>query len=174
MSSSFTAQCPGIAHTFIVLVESIGSLQHMPILALFRSILVRTVISHCRRISMLTGRPASRLAHLRSHSSDNAGVVLSHAPTAPEYTVPLHFSACSCWSAWDSLCQSLGLDALDVTNSSIREAATLPLVHEQGGCANGPLQPNGCREAGARVRYNAFLGHERSCSPPTVSAASRS
>ena len=38
----------------------------------------------------------------------------------------------------------------------------MPLVHEQGGCANGPLQPNGCwpefvGRQGARVRYNAFL-----------------
>ena len=39
---------------------------------------------------MLTGRPASRRAHLRSHSGHNAGLALSHAPTAPEYTVPPH------------------------------------------------------------------------------------
>ena len=35
-------------------------------------------------------RPASRQAHLRSHSGRNAGVVFSHAPTAAECTVPPH------------------------------------------------------------------------------------
>ena len=39
---------------------------------------------------MLTGRAASFRAHLRSHSGLNAGIVLSHAPTAPEFTVPPH------------------------------------------------------------------------------------
>ena len=46
--------------------------------------------THFRRISMLTGRAASFRAHLRSHSGLNAGIVLSHAPTTPECTVPPH------------------------------------------------------------------------------------
>ena len=37
---------------------------------------------------MLSGRTATCQAHLRSHSGRNAGAALSHAPTAPEFTIP--------------------------------------------------------------------------------------
>ena len=40
---------------------------------------------------MLTSRPGSRRAHLRSHCGRNAGTSLSNARTAPDYTVPHHF-----------------------------------------------------------------------------------
>ena len=43
-----------------------------------------------RKTTMLTSQPASRRAHLRSHSGRNAGIALAHAPTAPEYTIPAH------------------------------------------------------------------------------------
>ena len=43
-----------------------------------------------RKNSMLTGRPASRQAHLRTHSGLNAGIVFAHAPTTAECTVPPH------------------------------------------------------------------------------------
>ena len=46
--------------------------------------------SFFRKTTMLTSRPASRRAHLRSHSGRNAGIALAHAPTAPEYTIPAH------------------------------------------------------------------------------------
>ena len=39
---------------------------------------------------MLAGRPASRRAHLRSFWPQRRRRVLSHAPTAQEYTVPPH------------------------------------------------------------------------------------
>ena len=41
-----------------------------------------------RKSSMLTGRPPSRQAHLRTHSGLNGGIVFAHAPTTPECTVP--------------------------------------------------------------------------------------
>ena len=129
--------------------------------------------AHYRRISMLTGRPASRRAHLCSHSGHIAGVTLSHAPTAPEYTVPPHLFRVLLLERLGPLCQSLRPAALGVTNSSIREAATLPLVHEQGGCANGPLQPNGCwPEFVGRQGHASGEGHERSCSWPKTCLAS--
>ena len=37
---------------------------------------------------MLTNRPVSRRAHLRSHSGRNAGIAFAHFPTAPEFTIP--------------------------------------------------------------------------------------
>ena len=45
--------------------------------------------THYRRFSMLIAA-SRRAAHLRSHSGHNVGIALSHAPTAPEYTVPPH------------------------------------------------------------------------------------
>ena len=39
---------------------------------------------------MLTNRPGSCQAHLRSHSGRNAGVAFAHAPTTAEYTIPPH------------------------------------------------------------------------------------
>ena len=43
-----------------------------------------------RKNSMLTGRPPSRQAHLRTHSGLNAGIVFAHAPTTSECTVHPH------------------------------------------------------------------------------------
>ena len=39
---------------------------------------------------MLTNRPGSCQAHLRSHSGRNAGVAFAHAPNTAEYTIPPH------------------------------------------------------------------------------------
>ena len=39
---------------------------------------------------MLTNRPGSCQAHLRSHSCRNAGVGFAHAPTTAEKTIPPH------------------------------------------------------------------------------------
>ena len=47
-----------------------------------------TLDTSFRKISMLTGRPPSRQAHLRMHSGLNAGIVFAHAPTTLECTVP--------------------------------------------------------------------------------------
>ena len=46
--------------------------------------------SHFRKNLMLTNRPGSCQAHLRSHSGRNAGVAFAHAPTTAEYTIPPH------------------------------------------------------------------------------------
>ena len=111
---------------------------------------------------MLSVRPAAVRAHLRSHSSPNAGAVLAHAPTAPEYAIPSH-----------------------LFRVIVLERLQLPLLFAQATCSGcqAPLDPHGrhrascprtgrvkeragpvervmartCREAGARVRFNAFL-----------------
>ena len=118
--------------------------------------------THYRRISMLTGRPASRRAHLRSHSGHNAGLALSHAPTAPEYTVPPHLFRVL-------LLERLGLP-LPVTEarcSGCHEPLDVQGHHLAACPRTGRLKKRAtptermlariCREAGARVRYNALL-----------------
>ena len=46
--------------------------------------------SSFRKTTMLTNRPASRRAHLRSHSGRNAGIALALCPPAPEFSIPPH------------------------------------------------------------------------------------
>ena len=48
-----------------------------------------TLDTSFRKSSMLTGRPPSHQAHLRTHSGLNAGIVFAHALTTLECTVPL-------------------------------------------------------------------------------------
>ena len=96
-----------------------------------------------RRISMLTGRPASRRAHLRSHSGQNAGIALSHAPTAPEYSVPPHLFRV-CWSGWPFHCQSPKRDAAGATNHLICRDTTSPLAQGRGDSRNVPLPLSAC------------------------------
>ena len=110
----------------------------------------------------LSGRPASCQAHLRSHSSHNAGMALSHAPTAPEFTIPPH------------LFQVLVLERLRLP--LLLTEATCEACHEpldalgrhRAACPNtGRLKKRAmpvermmarvCREAGARVKLNARL-----------------
>ena len=118
--------------------------------------------THFRRISMLTGRAASFRAHLRSHSGLNAGIVLSHAPTAPEYTVPPHLfrvillerlalplpvneARCDgCHEPLDTLGRHL---AACPRTGRLRKLAS-PIER---------MLARICREAGVRVRFNAFL-----------------
>ena len=98
---------------------------------------------------MLTIRPASRRAHLRSHSGHNAGVVLSHAPTAPEYIVPPNLFRVLL------LERLLPLPVTEARCTGCHE----PLDPRAPPCV--PLQPNGCaricREGGAHVRFNVYL-----------------
>ena len=103
---------------------------------------------------MLTGRPASRRAHLRSHSGHNAGIALSHAPTAPEYTVPPHLFRV--WSDWPFHCLSPGLDAAGATNFLICRDTTSPLAQGRGDSRNVPLPLSACwpESAGRRVRVS--------------------
>ena len=109
-----------------------------------------------------SGRFAACQAHLRSHSGCNAGLALAHAPTAREFTTPPH------------LFRMLLLERL-----------RLPLLLTEAACeaCHEPLDPLGwhraacphtgrlkkwatkvertlahiCREAGARVKFNALL-----------------
>ena len=111
---------------------------------------------------MLTGRAASFRAHLRSHSGLNAGIVLFHAPTAPEYTVPPH------------LFRVILLERLALplpVNEARCDACHEPLDtlgrHLAACPRTGRLRKRAspiermlariCREAGARVRFNASL-----------------
>ena len=122
-----------------------------------------SVLDSCyRKVSFLSGRSAACQAHLRSHSGCNAGLALAHASTAREFTIPPH------------LFRVLLLERL-----------RLPLLLTEATCeaCHGPLDPLGwhraacphtgrfkkratpvertlartCREAGARVKFNAFL-----------------
>ena len=97
---------------------------------------------------MLTGRPASRCVHLRSHSGHNAGLGLSHAPTAPEYTVPPHLFRVL-------LLERLGLP-LPVTKARC-SGCHEPLDVQGHHLAARNMLARICREAGARVRYNVLL-----------------
>ena len=111
---------------------------------------------------MLTNRTASRQAHLRSHSGRNAGVVFSHAPTTAEFTVPPH------------LFRVLLLERLqlpwpltEATYNGCHEPLD-PLGRHRAACTRtGRIKKRSsptervlarvCREAGARVKFNAFL-----------------
>ena len=105
--------------------------------------------THYRRISMLTGRPASRGAHLRSHSGHNVGVVLSHAQTAPEHTVPLHLFRMLLLEHWVSR----------IVRSEVSPPCRLSTNREvaQTATPTERMLARICREAGARVKYHAFL-----------------
>ena len=118
--------------------------------------------SRFRKMFMLSGRSATCQAHLRSHSGHNSGMALSHAPTSPEYTIPAH------------LFRVLLLERLRLP---------LPLTEARCTACHEPLDAWGrhraacphtgrlkkragpvervmariCREAGARVRFNAYL-----------------
>ena len=118
--------------------------------------------SHFREVSLLSGQTAARRAHLRSHSGWNAGAALAHAPTAREYTVAPH------------LFRVLLLERLQLplqVTEALCEGCHAPLdVHGRHRTAcprTGRLKKRATptertlarifREAGARVRYNAFL-----------------
>ena len=80
--------------------------------------------SSFRKTTMLTNRPASCRAHLRSHSGRNAGIALAHCPTAPEFTIPPHLFR--------------GMLLL------ILGGATEQRARAQGGYASGPHSPRRC------------------------------
>ena len=118
--------------------------------------------THFRRTSLLASHAAPDRAHLRSHSGRNAGSTFSGAPTAREFTVaahqfrtlllerlrlPLPLTEASCEG-----CGSV-LDALG------RHRASCPVTGRLRIRA-GPVERTLARifrEAGARVRFNAFL-----------------
>ena len=115
-----------------------------------------------RKNSMLTNRPASRQAHLRSHSGRNAGVVFAHAPTAAECTVPPHLFRVLLLERLQ-----LPLPLTEATCNGCHELLD-PLGRHRGACTrSGRVKKRAtptermiarvCREAGARVKFNAHL-----------------
>ena len=103
---------------------------------------------------MLIGRPASRRAHLRSHSGHNAGIALSHAPRHPSTVLLLERLA-------------LPLPVTEARCSGCHELLDMQGHHLAACPMTGRLKKRAtptermlariCREAAARVRYNAFL-----------------
>ena len=115
-----------------------------------------------RKMSMLSGRSATCQAHLRSHSGHNSGMALSHAPTTPEYTIPAHLfrvlllerlrlplplTEASCIACYE---------LLDVWG---RHRAACPHTGrlKQRAAPVERVLARVCREAGARVKFNAYL-----------------
>ena len=121
-----------------------------------------TLDTSFRKMFMLFGRPASCHAHLRSHSGHNAGMALSHAPTAPEFTIPPHlFRVLLLERLW------LPLLLMEETCEACHEPLD-PLGRHKAACPNtGRLKKRAssvervlariCRQAGARVKFNARL-----------------
>ena len=110
---------------------------------------------------MSSSDPAGK-AHLRSHSGPFAGVALTGAPTAPEYTIdPLYFRVLLLerlrlpLPLTESQCEGCGA-TLDVRG---RHRAACPRTGRLKSRAT-PTEvalARICREAGARVRFNAYL-----------------
>ena len=121
-----------------------------------------TLDSRFRKLSMLAGQSAARQAHLRSHSGHNSGCALSHAPTTPEFTIQPHL--------FQVLLRErlrLPLFLTESTCSGCHEPLD-PLGHHRAACSHsGRIQRRAipiervmariCREAGARVKFNALL-----------------
>ena len=115
-----------------------------------------------RKNSMLTNQTASRQAHLRSHSGRNAGVALSHSPTAAEYTIRPHLFRVLLLQRLQ-----LPLPITEKTCSGCREPLDILGRHRAACPTTGLLKKRAtptesvmariCREAGARVKFNAFL-----------------
>ena len=112
---------------------------------------------------MLTNRTASRQAHLRSHFGRNAGVVFSHAPTTVEFTVPPHLFRVLLLERLQ-----LPVPLTEATCNGCHEPLD-PLGRHRAACTRtGRIKKRSsptervlarvCREAGARVKFNAFLG----------------
>ena len=117
---------------------------------------------HLLSESPLSDRTAARQAHLRSHSGRNAGAVLVFAPTAPEFTIAPH------------LFRILVLERLHLPlpiTEAVCEGCGAPVDihgHHRAACMRtGRVKKRAMptervlarvfREAGARVRFNAFL-----------------
>ena len=111
---------------------------------------------------MLTNRPAARQAHLRSHSGRSAGVVFSHAPTTAEYIVPPHLFRVLLLERLQ-----LPLPLTEATCNGCHEPLD-PLGRHRAACTrSGRIKKRSsptermlaivCREAGARVKFNAYL-----------------
>ena len=115
-----------------------------------------------RKTTMLLARSAASHAHLRSHSGHNAGAALAYAPTSPEYVIaPPLFRVL----LLERLQLPLPID--EAVCSGCREPLDTLERHRAACLRTGRLRKRAtpiecmlvrvCREAGARVRFNAFL-----------------
>ena len=118
--------------------------------------------SFFRKTSLLPVRPEASRAHLRSHSGSNAGTALAYAPTSPEYTIPPHLFRVI---VLERLKLQLPVGEASCTGCG---APLDPVRRHRVSCPRtgrvktraGPIErvlARICREAGARVRFNALL-----------------
>ena len=118
--------------------------------------------THFRKNSVLSRCTATQQAHLRSHSGHNAGVALACAPTNPECTVPpLLFRVLLLERLQlplpiaEATCEGCG----NPVDSLGRHGAACPQTGRLKKWAT-PIErivARIFREAGAQVRYNAYL-----------------
>ena len=140
-----------------------------------------SVFDAYRRKNSMTNRPSCRQAHLRSHSGRNAGVVFSHAPIAAACTVPPHLFRVLLLERLQ-----LPLPLTQTTCNGCHERLD-SLGRHRGACTrSGRVKKRAsptermfarvCREARARVKFNAYLrdmnlgvrGWHRICLASTV------
>ena len=117
--------------------------------------------SRVRKLSMLAGCSAARQAHLRSHSRHNSGCALSHAPTMPEFAIAPHLFQVLLRERLrlplfltESICQGCH-EPLDPLGHQSRMSPLWP--HQKRATPVERVMARICREAGARVKFNAFL-----------------
>ena len=120
------------------------------------------VDTHFKKRSILSFRAAAGQAHLHSHSGANANAASAHAPTAPEHTIPPYLFRVLLLERLQlplpvSEAKCNGCHApLDVLG---RHKASCTVLGRIGKRAT-PIERTVariCREARARVRFNAFL-----------------
>ena len=114
------------------------------------------------RNAPLSHRAAARQAHLGSHSGRNAGAALAFAATGAEYTIVRHLFRVLVLERLhlplpitEALCNGCG-DPLD-THGHHRAACTRTGRVKKRATPTERVLVRIFREAGARVRFNAFL-----------------
>ena len=115
-----------------------------------------------RKSSLLSTRSAASRAHLRSHSGCNAGAALAHAPTSKEYTIPPQLFRVLLLErlqlplpVTEATCEGCH-SALDVRGRH-GAACTLSGRVKKRATPTERVLARVCREAGARVRFDAYL-----------------
>ena len=115
-----------------------------------------------RKSSLLSSRAAASRAHLRSHSGCNAGAALAYAPTSKEYTIPPQLFRVLLLErlqlplpVTEATCEGCH-SALDARGRH-RAACTLSGRVKKRATPTERVLARVCREAGARVRFDAHL-----------------
>ena len=122
------------------------------------------------KTQILSVRPASCRARLRSHSGHNAGAALAHAPTSPEYVIPPHLFR-------TMLLERLQLPLqIDETRCSGCQSPLDPLGRHRAACprtgrtCSGQSMPRSrCESQDQRI----LAGHEHRGSEPMMGGALR-